>query len=137
MYRLVRVFAYVKLFTQRLKARMRRKSSNNHTQSQPAIDHSNTYHKPKPKAVSDKEQDGNVQQKSSDNGQDYQHLQHSMKPRDKSLNNFTEKNVPNQPSGKPMRRFEFLQQQSKRTSSVEYLLSKRLPRITAPSSVQP
>ena len=50
MYRLVRVFAYVKLFTQRLQARIKRRSSNNHSQSLPAIDHSNTYQKPKPKA---------------------------------------------------------------------------------------
>ena len=91
MYRLVRVFAYVKLFTQRLQARIKRRSSNNHSQSLPAIDHSNTYQKPKPKAFSNKEPHGNLQLKSSDNGQDHQHLQHTMKPRDQSLNNFTEK----------------------------------------------
>ena len=91
MYQLIRVFAYVKLFTQRLQARVRRRSSNNHSQSQPANDHSITYQKPKAKAFSDKEQDGNVQIKSSYNGQDHQHLQHSMKPRDQYLNNFTEK----------------------------------------------
>ena len=85
MYRLVRIFAYVKLFTQQ--ARIRRRSSNNHSQSQPAIDHSSTFQKSKPKAVSDKEK---VQLKSSDNGQDHQHLQHSMKPRDQSVKNFTE-----------------------------------------------
>ena len=91
MYRLVRVFAYVKLFTQRLQARIKRRSSNNHSQSLPAIDHSNTYQKPKPKAFSNKEPHGNLQPKSSDNDQDHQHLQHTMKPRDQSLNNFTEK----------------------------------------------
>ena len=42
MYRLVRVFAYVKLFTQRLQSRIKRRSSNNHSQSLTAIDHSNT-----------------------------------------------------------------------------------------------
>ena len=91
MYRRVRVFAYVKLFTQRLQARKKRRSSNNHSQSLPAIDHSNTYQKPKPKAVSDKKPHGNVQLKSSDNDQDYQHLQQTMKSRDQYLNNFTEK----------------------------------------------
>ena len=91
MYRLVRVFAYVKLFTQRLQARIRRRSGNNHSQSQPAIDHSNTYQKPKPKAFSNKKPHGNLQLKSSDNNQDHQRLQHTMKLRDQSLNNFTEK----------------------------------------------
>ena len=91
MYRLVRVFAYVKLFTQRLQARIKRRSSNNHNQSLPSIDHSNTYQKPEPKAVSDKEPHGNLQLKSSDNDQDHQHLQHTFQPRDQSLNNFTEK----------------------------------------------
>ena len=80
MHRLVRVFAYVKLFTQRLQARINRRSSNNYSQSQLAIDHSNTYEKPKPKSVSDREQHGNVQLKCSDNDQDHQHLQHTMKP---------------------------------------------------------
>ena len=129
-YRLVRVFAFVKLFTQRLQAKIKRRSSNNHSQSLPAIDHSNTYRKPK--AVS-----GNLQLKSSDNDQDHQHLQHTMKPRDQSLNNFAKKNVRNQPTGKPMRRFVFLQQESGRISSAEYLLSKRFPTTTAPSSEQP
>ena len=91
MYRLVRVFAYVKLFTQRLQSRIKRRSSNNHSQSLPAIDHSNTYRKPKPKAFSNKKPHGNLQLKSSDNNQDHQHLQHTMKPRDQSLNKFTEK----------------------------------------------
>ena len=91
MYRLVRVFAYVKLFTQRLQARIKRRSSNNHSQSLPALDHSNTYQKPKPKAFSNKKPHGNLQLKSSDNNQDHQHLQHTMKLRDQSLNNFTEK----------------------------------------------
>ena len=40
-----------------------------------------------------------------------------MKPRDQSLNNFTEKIVRNQPRGKPIPRFGFLQQQSGRTTS--------------------
>ena len=58
MYQLVRVFAYVKLFTQRLQARIKRTSSNNHSQSPPAIDDSTTYQKPKSKAVFDKEPHG-------------------------------------------------------------------------------
>ena len=91
MYRLVRVFTYVKLFTQRLQARKKRRSSNNHSQSLPAIDHSCTYQKPKPKAFSNKEPNGNLQPKSSDNDQDHQHLEHTIKSRDRSLNNFTEK----------------------------------------------
>ena len=91
MYRLVRVFAYVKLVTQQLQAKMKRRSSNNHSQSLPAIDRSNTYQKTKSKAVYYKEPDGNVHLKSSDNDQDHQHLQHTMKPQDQSLNNFTEK----------------------------------------------
>ena len=91
MYRLVRVFAYVKIFTQRLQARINRRSSNNHSQSLPAIDHSNTYQKPKPKACSNKEPHGNLQLKSFDNDQDHQHLQHTTKPRDQSLNSFTQK----------------------------------------------
>ena len=91
MYRLVRVFAYVKLFTQRLQSRIKRRSSNNHSQSLPAIDHSNRRQKPKLKAVSYKKPQGNLQLKSFDNDQDHQHLQHTMKHRDESLNNFTEK----------------------------------------------
>ena len=67
MYRLVRVFAYVKLFIQRLQARIRRRSSNNHSQSQPAIDQSNTYLKPRAASISDIEQHGNAQLMSSDN----------------------------------------------------------------------
>ena len=89
MYELVGVFAYIKLFTQRLQARLRRMSSNNHSRWQPAIDHSKTYQKTKPKAVSDKAQYGKVRLKSSDNKQNHQHLQHTMKPRDQSFNNFT------------------------------------------------
>ena len=90
MYRLVRVIAYVKIFTQRLPARIKRRSSSNHSQTQTAIDHSKTFQKPQPKTVSDKEQHGNVQLRSSDNDQDHQHLQHSIKPRDQTLNTFTE-----------------------------------------------
>ena len=55
------MFAYVKLFTQRLQARIKRRSSNNHSHSLPAIDHSNTYQKPK--AFSNKEPHGNLQPK--------------------------------------------------------------------------
>ena len=92
MYRLVRVFAYVKFFTQRLQGRIKRRSSNNHNQSQSSIDHSITYQKPKAKAGSGNEQHGNLQLSSFDNNTltSHQHLQYSMKPRDQSLNDFRE-----------------------------------------------
>ena len=137
MYWLVGVFAYVKLFTQRLQSRIKRRSSNNH--SQPLLANWSFKYVSKTKTKSSFRQRAARECSTKviwQRPRSSASTTHDETPRP-IFKQFHRKTVRNQPAGKPMRRVVFLQKELGRTSSAEYLLSKRFPTTIAPSSEQP